>query len=447
MQEIVRSDAVPTRAPLDRENTVFLGSEDIPFERYTSREFFALEMKCVWEKTWQWACREEHVREPGDYLVYEIGRHSVIVVRTQSGLIKAYVNSCLHRGTKLKESGSDGSSPELRCPYHGWTWTLDGKLDTFRCRWDFPHVDPEKYSLPEVRVESWGGFVFVNLDPNAAPLREQLGVLPEHFANFPLEDRYVELHVQKELPCNWKAAQEAFIENYHTAETHPQLLRSVATLNTQYDIFGDHVARFYAVTGVCSGEFGSELSEQEILDDMLVGDRSLIKEKPTLAPGQTARNYMASYLRKAIGEGYKTDLSGYTDSEVIDTIEYNLFPNMFLFPGLSLPMVYRFRPLGNDPDRALFELLFLRPSPKGAAPPPPATPVRLSAEDSWARVPGFDPAFAYVYDQDTGNLRNQQMGFYAARKQGATLANRQEVRVRHLNQTIDKYIAKHRGEA
>ena len=161
----------------------------------------------------------------------------------------------------------------------------------------------------------------------------------------------------------------------------------------------------------------------------------------------TARNYLASYLRKAIGEGYKTDLSGYTDSEVIDTIEYNLFPNMFLFPGLSLPMVYRFRPLGNDPDRALFELLFLRPSPKGAPPPPPATPVRLSAEESWARVPGFDPAFAHVYDQDTGNLRNQQLGFYAARKRGATLANRQEVRVRHLHQTIDKYIAKHRAEA
>ena len=112
VQEIVRSDAVPTRAPLDHEHSVFLGSEDIPFARYTSREFFALEMKCVWERTWQWACREEHVREPGDYLVYEIGRHSVIVVRTESGLIKAYVNSCLHRGTKLKESGSDGSSPE-----------------------------------------------------------------------------------------------------------------------------------------------------------------------------------------------------------------------------------------------------------------------------------------------------------------------------------------------
>jgi phenylpropionate dioxygenase-like ring-hydroxylating dioxygenase large terminal subunit len=165
-QEIVRRDTVPARAPLDHESPAFLGDEDIPFERYTSREFFEQELRCVWAKAWQWACREEHVREPGDYVVYDIGRHSVIVVRTESGAIKGYVNSCLHRGTRIKEGGSDGHSPELRCPYHGWTWSLGGELQSLRCRWDFPHVKPESFRLPEVRVATWGGFVFVNLDPS-----------------------------------------------------------------------------------------------------------------------------------------------------------------------------------------------------------------------------------------------------------------------------------------
>jgi hypothetical protein len=126
---------------------------------------------------------------------------------------------------------------------------------------------------------------------------------------------------------------------------------------------------------------------------------------------------------------------------MIDVSQYSLFPNMILFPQLSLPMIYRFRPIGTDPDRTLFELLFLRPRPEKRPCPAPAQPVRLAEKDSFTTVAGMDPILGHVYDQDTGNLRAQQEGFYAARKRGQTLLNYQEVRIRHLHQTLDRYLA------
>jgi hypothetical protein len=222
--------------------------------------------------------------------------------------------------------------------------------------------------------------------------------------------------------------------------THPQLLTTFGDANTQYDIYGDHVSRFVAALGINSPHLAEPLSEQELLNKMLVGDRSVLGDEMTVKPGETARIVMARYLRKVLGEKYKSDLSRFSDSEMIDTIEYTLFPNMFLFPGLSLPMVYRFRPLGLDPNRTLFEILLLRPVPDGGSRPPAAEVARVKEEESYSSVAGFDPAFGHVYDQDTGNLRSAQQGFRAAKKKGATLANYQEIRIRHFQRTVDKYL-------
>lgn len=446
-QEIVHRDGSPVPAVLAMESPRFLGDEDIPFERYTSPDFFQKEMELLWPKVWQWACREEHIPEAGDYYVYEVGNYSIVVVRTHDGTVKAYYNSCLHRGTKLKPSGGEGNADSLRCPYHGWTWSLDGDLERLPCPWDLPHVDQDrsKFKLPEVRVGLWGGFVFINLDENAPSLEEYMGVLPEHFKNWDLDKRFVEVHVEKEINANWKSTMEAFMENYHTHETHPQLRYGNGDENTQYDIFDDHVSRFYAANGVNSPHLEKPLTEQELLDTMLVGDRTVISETPQIKEGETARIVMARMLREIMGSKYGVDLSGYSDTEMLDTMEYNLFPNMVLFPSISLPMVYRFRPIGNEIGRSLFELLILRPVADDGVRPEPAMPVRLKEEESFTTVEGMDPNFGHVYDQDTGNLRNQQQGMLAAKKAGQTLANYQEVRLRHFEQTLDKYISNGRS--
>jgi hypothetical protein len=167
-------------------------------------------------------------------------------------------------------------------------------------------------------------------------------------------------------------------------ETHPQLLEGVGDANVQYDIYGDHVSRFFAALGVNSPHLAQPLSEQQLLNRMLVGDRSVLAEDMTVKPGETARIVMARYLRTVLGAKYGSDLSRFSDSEIIDTIEYTLFPNMFLFPGLSLPMVYRFRPLGLDPNRTLFEILFLRPIPDSGVRPAPAEIAHVTEGESYA---------------------------------------------------------------
>lgn len=440
-QEIIHRDGRPVPPVLEAESPRFLGDGDMSFDRYISQEYFDKEMELVWPKVWQWACREEHIAQPGDYITYEIGRYSILLVRGADRKIRAFHNSCLHRGTKLRPSGSAGSSKDLTCPFHGWSWNLDGSLAHVPCSWDLPHVSGARFRLPEVQVATWGGFVFINMDPQAAPLEKYMGVLPEHFANWDIGRRYTEVHVQKELYANWKMAMEAFMENYHTQTAHPQLRYGNGDEMTQYDIYGDHVSRFFAANGVSSPHLEKPLSEQELVNTMLVGDRTVLGGELTVKEGESSRVVMARYLRSIMGKRYRCDLSRYTDTEVLDVQEYLLFPNMILFPGISIPMVYRFRPIGNDPHRSLFDLLMLRPVADDGTREEPAEPVRLREEDSFTTVPGFDPAFGHVFDQDTSILRSQQEGVMAARKKGQTLTNYQEVRIRHFEQVMDKYLA------
>ncbi|MFV0276542.1 MAG: aromatic ring-hydroxylating oxygenase subunit alpha, partial [Parahaliea sp.] len=412
---------------------------DIDFSRDTCPDFFRREINRMWARTWQWACREEHIPAVGDYYVYDIGPWSIIVMRSAADRIRGFYNSCLHRGTKLLRSGAEGCARQLSCPYHGWTWHIDGSLKEIPSAWDFAHVDPADFGLPQVRVETWGGFVFINMDPDAKPLREYMAPLDAHFARWKLEDRYVAVHVQKELPCNWKAAAEAFMENYHTKTVHPQLIPSSSGPSTQYDILGEHLSRFYNLTTVPDPVIGRELSEQEKLDLALVGDGSM-RLSVTVPEGGTARHTLAELLRQQFAE-QDIELGDLCDAEIIDTMEYSLFPNMFLFPGLSLPMIYRFRPLGMNPDASLFDLLFLKPVPRSGERPDPAEPDYVGMNESYTTVAGMDRGMAEVYDQDTGNMRAQQEGFYTARKRGQTLGNYQEVRIRQLHRTLDRYLA------
>lgn len=444
--DIIRADRDHAPAHLTQGSYRFLGDADIPFSRYTSREFFELEKEKLWTKVWQWACRVEDIPEPGDYFVYEITDKSVIIVRTESGKIKAYPNACLHRGTQLKPAGSAGRSKNLRCPFHGFTWSLEGALTDVPCRWDFPHVSDDDFRLPELRVDTWGGFVFINFDADAPSLAEHMGVIPEHFANWDISNKFVALHVKKMLPANWKACLEAFLESFHVLETHPQGVLTVGDANSQYDIYGDHVSRFVHLVGFPSPHLTEKHTEQQVLDALMaegvvegVGDEA---SKLKVPQDSTAREVFAKHIQTMLGGAYGKDFSKLSISETIDAIEYHLFPNTCFFPSLLFPMVYRFRPNGNDPDSTIFDLLYMQPLPDSGERPEAAMPVELDFEQSFHEVPGLDPGLATIYDQDTGNLIGQQRGFKSSTKPGQTLGNYQEVRLRQLHQTIDKCIAR-----
>ena len=141
-QELLDSDTRPVPEVLRWQSAAEVPVQKVPIERYTSRAFHDLEVERLWRRAWQMACREEELPEVGDHAVYEIAEDSLLVVRTAPGEIRAFHNACLHRGRLLREC--DGRADELRCPFHGWTWNLDGTLKRIPARWDFPHVDGDR---------------------------------------------------------------------------------------------------------------------------------------------------------------------------------------------------------------------------------------------------------------------------------------------------------------
>lgn len=431
MQDILDADGDNPPAAMREQAYRFLGDEDLPFARYTDPAFLDAEMEHLWPNVWQWACREEHIPGPGDRYVYDVGHHSVLVVRGADMAIRAFINSCPHRGMKFAAEGSRGvRRSNIRCPFHGMSWNLDGTLREVPCRWDFPHISDEDFGLDEVACDTWGGFVFIHMGENPPPLEQQLEVMPEHFKLWPMDDRYVAMHTEKVLPANWKMAMEAFLEAFHVLETHSQAVYTAADANAQYDIFGRHVSRFIHAIGVPSPHLKQEVSEAALF-------AKLGRDPATLPEGASARAEHARLLKQELSAQFGTDLSAVSTSEMMDSIEYFVFPNAFFFPGINIRLCYRFRPLGVD--ECLHEILVLQPLPADGPRPAPATPIRLGVDDSYTSVPGF--ALAEILDQDTDNLALQHDGAKASRKGAQTLGNYQEARIRRLHLTLDEYLS------
>jgi phenylpropionate dioxygenase-like ring-hydroxylating dioxygenase large terminal subunit len=441
VQEIFAADKNSAPEIMRQESpAIGQGDEDVSIERYFSKEWHDREVEKVWRKTWQLACRVEELPDVGDHIVYEIVHDSLIVVRSAPNEFRAYINSCLHRGTMLRTEG--GCVKQFRCPFHGFTWNLDGKLTAIPQEWDFPHVDKTKMSLPEAKVGIWGGFVFVNFDPVCEPLDSYLENLPEHFAAFNLEDRYKAAHVAKIMPCNWKLAMEAFVEAYHVAFAHPQVLGYYGDTNTQYDVWPGirHVSRMISVQGVPSPAVPNLAPEKTI--EQMRRDVPFFAGKPIeVGAGETARGKLAERAREKISRSSRRDMSSLSDTESLDLIEYMLFPNMVPWGGQALPITYRFRPYKDDPERSIMEIMFLFSKAPDGTHPPTAKMNLLREDQKWADAPELGSA-AMVADQDTDNLMRIQRGLRASKKPGVTLARYQESRIRHYHQTLDAYMSK-----
>jgi phenylpropionate dioxygenase-like ring-hydroxylating dioxygenase large terminal subunit len=372
--------------------------------------------------------------------VYEVAMESLIVVRSAPGEIRAYVNSCLHRGTLLRKDG--GCVQRFRCPFHGFTWSLQGQLTDLPNEWDFPQIDRRKFNLPEAKVALWGGFVFINFDPDCESLESYLEVLPGHFAAFALQDRYKAVHVAKIMPCNWKLALEAFIEAMHVSCAHPQTLAYYGDQNTQYDVWPDirHVNRMISVQGVASPAL-AHTSQESIVSHMRRDLPFYGGEPIELQEGDSARGKLAERAREKMSKASGRDLTSLSDTESLDLIQYSLFPNCVPWGGQALPVCYRFRPYGDNPEMSIMEIMFLFAKRADGTHPPPAKIKRLGVDEPWSNAQELGSA-ARITDQDTDNLKRIQRGLRASKKPGVTLANYQESRIRHFHKTLDAYMAR-----
>jgi len=436
-QHLLDTDTHPVPEVLRMQKPIELPPSEIAIERYISREFFELEVERLWKRVWQMACREEDIPEVGDHIVYEIAGMSFLVVRAAPERIKAFHNARLHRGRILREQEGRGAR-EFRCPFHGFAWNIDGSLRHVPCQWDFPHIEPSEWSLPEAKVGTRGGFVFINPDPDAQPLREFLGdELDRQFARWPLERRYKQAHVAKILRCNWKVAQEAFMEAFHVVATHPQLLPGIGDANSQYDAWGN-LSRAITANGTPSPHLSWRPSEQEMFDAMV--DRRLDEPRMVeIGAGMTARATAAAAAREMLRPALGSSVDDLCDAELVDSFYYTVFPNFHPW-GAYNRIVYRFRPNGTRVDESIMECMYLAPYPAGAR-PPSAKIHWLGPDDDWTEAPelGF---LARVFNQDTFNLPKVQRGQMAMKKKTVTLANYQETKIRHFHGLLERWIGR-----
>jgi choline monooxygenase len=219
---------------------VSLASTLIP-DAYTSPEFFQLERERVFGTSWVVVASTSDLVGPGDTLVTEVAGQSLIITRNAQGALRAFHNVCRHRGTRLLDPGPCHLERYVRCPYHSWAYDLDGAcLGTplfgedsevpadQRGIFDMDDVsrfDKADHGLLPAAVESWGCLVFANLDPQAAPLAEQLGDLPGRLAGYRMDEWTVARSRTYEIAANYKLVGENFMEYYHLPWVHPGLVK------------------------------------------------------------------------------------------------------------------------------------------------------------------------------------------------------------------------------
>ena len=435
-QDLLDLDSKPVPASMRRNEPGYFGDADIPVERYISRDFHELEKSRLWLRVWQFACREEMLKDVGDTEVYDICDTSILIVRSAPGVggIKAYINSCLHRGRALRLEA--GHVDELLCPYHGFCWSLTGKLKRTPSAWDFPQVRPDSFALPEVRVETWGGFVFINPDPDCEPLSDFLGELPTFFDRWPLEERYTRVHVSKVIRANWKVVQEAFMESFHVITTHPQLLPGFGDANSQYDVFGN-VSRAISARGVPSPYLSWAPTEQQRLNsqiDQRLDDPVVV----TVPEGDSARRTLAEAARRSLRPVLGAPVEELTDAELVDSYFLTVFPNMHPWGGYN-QITYRFRPNGDDHTSSIMDVFLL--SPFSGERPAPARERRLASDEPWRTAVEELGSLARVFDQDEFNLEAVQKGLRTARKPGLSMGIYQESKIRHFHHLLGEWVA------
>ena len=204
-----------TRAPIEE-------AFSLPPDVYTSREWYDREIETIFLKKWLLATREEEIPNPGDYVRVDIAGEPLIILRDLKGTIRALSASCRHRGSELV--AGKGNCKLLKCPYHAWSYTLEGELKAAPSMEDAKDFDKSAYNLPSIRAETWGGFVFINFDQAAISLIESLGDLPERFERYDLQNMKVTKKWENRFNANWKIWVENSREGYHVRTVHRESL-------------------------------------------------------------------------------------------------------------------------------------------------------------------------------------------------------------------------------
>jgi phenylpropionate dioxygenase-like ring-hydroxylating dioxygenase large terminal subunit len=202
-----------------------LEAETLPPACYISPEFYRREVSNIFLKCWNLIGRAEYVKNPGDYFTLSLVGVSLIIMHGDDGRIRAFINSCRHRGAKLLEG--DGNCKAIRCPYHSWLYSTQGDLRASNGMQDTRNFDPSGFGLTQVKLDEWCGFLFVNLDPNSMTLREYLGDLDSFTQSYEFETMTTVKRKDFTVQTNWKSYIENSMENFHLPTVHQRTIGGV----------------------------------------------------------------------------------------------------------------------------------------------------------------------------------------------------------------------------
>jgi phenylpropionate dioxygenase-like ring-hydroxylating dioxygenase large terminal subunit len=194
----------------------------VPTARYSDPGFAQLEVAAVFSRSWLFVAHADQLRNPGDYLLLDQLDSPVMLVRGGDGVVRAFYNTCRHRGAALVEESQGNVGRRLTCPFHAWTYSLDGKLAGYPEAQNFSDLDRDCHALAELRCASWGPLVFINLDADARPLSDFLAPVGDDLHDFAGLDGRLHLvdRTVRHVPVNWKLPVDANLESYHVNYVH-----------------------------------------------------------------------------------------------------------------------------------------------------------------------------------------------------------------------------------
>lgn len=427
----------------------------IPIEPYVSPDYARAEADKLWPKVWQAACRVEEIPKVGDYVTYEIMDESIIVVRAATDRIAAYYNVCQHRGRRLTKGC--GHASQFYCRFHGWTWDIEGKNIFALDREDWGDgLDDDSIRLKTVKVDSWGGWVWINMDPDCEPLRAFLEPAATLLDPFELDRMRYRWRQWLYFPCNWKAAIGAFIESYHVFASHPQLRRNPTGQRFWYRAEGRHAWHGDAgprggsdgkpTTGVTAARGRADLDPRAaVAEDLaMVWEtlnavttetfvnvaKRLVDELPAgVTIQEVGQHLMAAAKRDDAARGViwpEIDPAHLAISSAV----WHVFPNTVLIPGITTALCYRVRPNGDDPDSCIFEVYVIERFPEGEEP-----------RTEWVYEP--DPSeekWRLILAQDFQNMPEVQKGMKSRGFVGPRPNPSQEVSVTHFHRNLADYM-------
>ena len=427
-------------------------------EAYISQDYASAEGKKLWPKVWQHVCREEEIPDVGDFVTYDIMDDTVLVTRSAPDKINAFYNVCAHRGRRLADGC--GNVREFRCSYHAWCYNLEGECTRV--------LDPEDWgvrltrarlTLPQVSVDTWGGWVWINMDPDAEPLRDYLGSAAELLEPFELDKMRYRWRLWCDFDCNWKVALEAFIEAYHVEGTHPQLM-SVGDFTMWSKAQGLH-----GHNGFDERDPGKQTEEANTInrpgkgDDARLSIAALQLETWETVNARTTKTLVDAALRlkDELPEGTPTNevmahwLKSARADDALRGVEWpdvspgqqaaagsswHIFPNMTIAHSITNALIYRVRPDRENPEKCIFEAAVIERFPDGEE---PAT--------EWEYADPCDvEKWRPVLLQDFANMREVQRGMRSRGYRGSIPSPKQEQTVANLHRNLARYVGKGKPE-